>query len=70
MAADDQLKAVGQARVVVLALGKGADLLGVVADEGRVDQRGLAQLVVKLEDQLAGAPVLLPLDAVLLADLA
>ena len=70
VAADDQLKAVGQARVVVLALGEGADLLGVVADEGRVDQRGLAQLVVKLKDQLAGAPVLLPLDAVLLADLA
>ena len=70
MAADDELEAVGQARVIVLALGQRADLLGVVADEGRVDERGLAELVVELEDELAGAPVLLPLDAVLLADLA
>ena len=70
MAADDELEALGQARVLVLALGQRADLLGVVTDEGRVDERGLAELIVELKDELAGAPVLLPLDIVLLAELA
>ena len=70
MSADDQLKAVGQAGVVVLALGERADLLGIVAHERRVDDGALPQLVVELEDELAHAPVGLPLDAVLLAELA
>ena len=56
VAGDDQLEAVGQARVVVLALGERAHLDGVVAHEGGVDDVALAQLVVELEDELAGAP--------------
>ena len=70
MAADHELKAVRETRVVSLALGKRADLLGVVAHERGVDQRGLAQLVVELEEELAGAPPVLGLDAVGAAEFA
>ena len=52
MAGDDQLKAVRQARIVLKTLGKRADLDGVIAYEGRVDDGVLAQLIVNLGDDL------------------
>ena len=70
MAADHELEAVREARVIGLALGQRADLLGVVADERGINQRGLAQLVVELEEELASAPAVLGLDAVGAAELA
>jgi len=70
MSGYDQLEAVGQTIVLVLALRERTDLLWIVAHEGRVDDGCLAQLVVELEDEFAHAPVGLPLDAVGLADLA
>ena len=70
VAGNDQLKAVGEARVLGLALGERGDLLRVVAHEGGVDDGLLAQLVVELKEELAGTPVGLDLDAVLLAELA
>jgi hypothetical protein len=59
VAADHELEAVREARVIGLALGQRADLLGVVADERGINQRGLAQLVVELEEELASAPAVL-----------
>lgn len=57
VAGDDQLKAVRQARIVLKTLGKRADLDGVIAYEGRVDDGVLAQLIVNLGDDLASSPL-------------
>ena len=57
MTGDDQLKAVGQARIILKALGKRANLDGVIAHEGGVDDGVLAQLVIDLGDDLAGGPL-------------
>ena len=54
---DNQLKAVRQTRVVLKTLGKRADLDGVIAHEGRVDDGVLAQLIVNLGDDLASSPL-------------
>ena len=62
-AADEQLEAVGEGRVVGAAAGEGGDLGGVADDEHRPDQGRLDELVVDLEDEPSAAPVLLPLDA-------
>ena len=70
VAGDNQLKAVGKTRVLCLALGERGDLLRIVAHEGGVDDGLLAQLVVELKEELAGAPAGLNLNPVLLADLA
>ena len=65
VAGDDQLKAMGQARVILKALGKRANLDGVIAHEGGVDDGVLAQLVIDLGDDLAGGPLGLDLQALL-----
>ena len=62
---NNQLKAVRQARVVLKALGKRADLDGVIAHESGVDDGVLAQLIVDLGDNLAGGPLGLNLQALL-----
>ena len=65
MTGNNQLKAVRQARVVLKALGKRADLDGVIAHERGVDDGVLAQLIVDLGDNLAGGPLGLNLQALL-----
>lgn len=65
MTGDNQLKAVRQTRVVLKTLGKRADLDGVIAHEGRVDDGVLAQLIVNLGDDLASSPLGLDLQALL-----
>ena len=65
VAGDDQLKAVSQTRVVLKTLSERADLDGVIAHEGRVDDGVLAQLIVNLGDDLAGSPLGLDLQALL-----
>ena len=62
---DEELEAVGEARVVLVALGERGHLDGVVDDERRVDEDGLAQLVEELGDQLTGGPLVLVLDTML-----
>ena len=59
------LEAVGEARVVLVALGERGHLDGVVDDERGVDEDGLAQLVKELGDQLTGGPLVLVLDTML-----
>ena len=65
MTGDNQLKAVRQARIVLKALGKRADLDGVIAHERGVDDGVLAQLIVNLGDDLASSPLGLDLQALL-----
>ena len=69
MTGNNQLEAVGKARLVFEALGKRAYLYRVVHHEGRVHDGRLADLVVQLGNQLAGGPGLVHLDAVLLGKL-
>ena len=65
MTGDNQLKAMRQARIVLKALGKRADLDGVIAHERGVDDGVLAQLIVNLGDDLASSPLGLNLQALL-----
>ncbi len=69
MAGDNQLEAVGKARLVFEALGQRAYLYRIVHHERGVHDGGLADLVVQLGNQLAGGPLGLNLDAVLLGQL-
>ena len=55
-AADDQVPGLGQARIVAVRTGQRADLDRVVADERRLDQGVLDQLLVQLQHDLAGGP--------------
>ena len=64
---DEELEAVREARVVLVTLGQRGNLDGVIHDEGRVDEDGLAELVEQLGDELAGGPLGLVLDVMLVA---
>ena len=65
MTGNDQLKAMRQARIVLKTLGERADLDGVIAHKGGVDDGLLTQLVINLGNELAARPFGLDLDAAL-----
>ena len=63
-AADNELKAVGQTRIVCFTLGERRNLCRIIADKGWVYDALLAKLVVDLKQQLAGLPLWIPLNLI------
>ncbi len=69
-ATDNELKAVGQTRIICLAFGERRNLCRIIADKGWVYDALLAKLVVDLKQQLAGLPLWIPLNLIAVQDCA